>query len=126
MRFTKEKCREAIFLEPGDEPIRSTGEVFITYPCVFNTVSLQLAMTPFLTELVNAICDEEDVLYNFYISINDYCKIDNCIEGATWGLDDEKTFQIGLNEDERENLYERLNELCLLRYQKSCEEMLKS
>ena len=125
MRFTKEKCREAIFLEPGDEPIHSTGEVFITYPCVFNTVSLQLAMTPFLTELANAICDEEDVLYNFYISINDYCKIDNCIEGVTWGLYDEKTFQIGLNEDERENLYDRLNELCLLRYRKSCEEMLK-
>ena len=86
MRFTKEKCREAIFLEPGDEPIHSTGEVFITYPCVFNTVSLQLAMTPFLTELANAICDEEDVLYNFYISINDYCKIDNCIEGVTKGF----------------------------------------
>ena len=126
MRFTKERCRESIFLEPGDEPIHSTGEVFITYPCVFNTVSLQLAMTPFLTELADDLCGEEDVLYNFYIGINDYCRIDNCIEGVTWGLDDEKVFQIDLDEEERANLYERLDELCREKYGKGCQEMLKN
>ena len=124
MRFTKERCRESIFLEPGDEPIHSTGEVFITYPCVFNTVSLQLAMTPFLTELADDLCGEEDVLYDFYITINDYCRIENCITAVVWGTDEE--ILIELDEEERENLYERLDKLCREKYWKGCEEMLKT
>lgn len=124
MRFTKERCRESIFLEPGDEPIHSTGEVFITYPCVFNTVSLQLAMTPFLTGLADDLCGEEDVLYNFYISINDFCRIDNCIVAVVWDTDEE--ILIELDEEERENLYRRLDELCREKYGKGCQEMLKT
>ena len=75
MKFTKKICEEYIFFEPGDVPIHSTGEVFNTYPCVFNTVTFQLMMNPFMVELADAICfpdgNNEEVLYNFYISIKD-------------------------------------------------------
>ena len=68
----------------------------------------------------------EGALFNFYISINDYNRIDNCIEGVTYGLDEEQEFQIPLDDEERMNLYERLNELCMKEYHMGCEEMLHS
>ena len=130
MRFTKEVCSRAIYFEPGDEPIYYTGEVFNTYPCVFNCLSFQLLMTPILTHLAEEICfpdgEMEGALFNFYISINDYNRIDNCIEGVTYGLDEEQEFQIPLDDEERMNIYERLNELCMKEYHMGCEEMLHS
>ena len=124
MMFTKMICEEAIFLESGYDPIRSTGEVFVTYPCVFNTLSFELSATDLLVSLADAISGMEDSLYSFYITINDYCRIENCITAVVWDTDEE--ILIELDEEERENLYERLDELCREKYWKGCEEMLKT
>ena len=124
MMFTKMICEEAIFLESGYDPIRSTGEVFVTYPCVFNTLSFELSATNLLVSLADVISGAEDSLYSFYITINDYCRIENCITAVVWDTDEE--ILIELDEEERENLYERLDELCREKYWKGCEEMLKT
>lgn len=124
MMFTKMICEEAIFLESGYDPIRSTGEVFVTYPCVFNTLTFRLSATPLLVVLSDIISGGEHSSYDFYITVNDYCRIENCIVAVAWDTDEE--ILIELDEEERENLYRRLDELCRERYGKSCEEMLKT
>lgn len=122
--FTKEICEKVIFFEPGSEAVRSKGEVFNTYPCVFNTLSFELSATDLLVSLADAISDREDSQYIFYITINDYCRIDNCITAVVWDTDEE--ILIELDEEERGILYERIDELCREKYWKSCEEMLKT
>lgn len=122
--FTKDLCEKVIFFEPGSEPVRSTDQCFDSYPCVFNTLSFELSATDLLVSLADAISDREESLYSFYITINDYCKIDNCITAVVWDTDDE--ILIELDEEERGILYERLDELCREKYRKGCEEMLKT
>ena len=122
--FTKELCEKVIFFEPGSEPVCSTDQCFDSYPCVFNTLSFELSATDLLVSLADAIADREDSQYIFYITINDYCKIDNCITAVVWDTDEE--ILIELDEEERGILYERIDELCRVDYWKSCEEMLKT
>lgn len=122
--FTKELCEKVIFFESDSEPVRSTNQCFDSYPCVFNILSFELSPTSLLVSLADAISGREDSLYSFYITINDYCRIDNCIISVVWDTDEE--ILIELDEEERHNLYERLNELCREKYRKGCEEMLKT
>ena len=122
--FTKEICEMVIFFEPGSEPVHSTDQCFDSYPCVFNTLSFELSATDLLVSLADVISGMEDSLYSFYITINDYCRIENCITAVVWDTDEE--ILIELDEEERENLYERLDELCREKYWKGCEEMLKT
>lgn len=122
--FTKELCEKVIFFEPGSEPVRSTDQCFDSYPCVFNTLSFELSATDLLVSLTDAISDREEDHYSFYITINDYCRIDNCITAVVWDTDEE--LLIELDEEERGILYERIDELCRENYWKSCEEMLKT
>ena len=122
--FTKEICEKVIFFEPGSEPVRSTDQCFDCYPCVFHTLSFELSATDLLVSLADAISGMEDSLYSFYITINGYCRIDNCITAVVWDTDEE--ILIELDEEERENLYERLDKLCREKYWKGCEEMLKT
>ena len=116
--FTKEICEKVIFFEPGSEPVHSTDQCFDSYPCVFNTLSFELSATDLLVSLADAISGMEDSLYSFYITINDYCRIENCIVAVVWDTDEE--FHIDLDEGERQNLYERLDELCREKYWKGC------
>lgn len=116
--FTKEICEKVIFFEPDSDPVRSTDQCFDSYPCVFNTLSFELSATDLLVSLADVISGMEDSLYSFYITINDYCRIENCIVAAAWDTDEE--FHIDLDEGERQNLYERLDELCREKYWKGC------
>ena len=122
--FTKEICEKVIFFEPDSDPVRSTDQCFDSYPCVFNTLSFELSATDLLVSLADAISGMEDSLYSFYITINDYCRIENCITAVVWDTDEE--ILIELDEEERENLYERLDKLCREKYWKGCEEILKT
>ena len=73
----------------------------LAYPlrCVFNTLSFELSATDLLVSLADAISGMEDSLYSFYITINDYCRIENCITAVVWGTDEE--ILIELDEEER-------------------------
>ena len=134
MIFTKEKCEREIFLAPI-EPLPSTDQVCIKYPIVFNRVTLVLEPTDFLLNLADELSEKKVGYYEFFLGINDYCKIDTCIECLPYIVDEETgesididlygSFYIDLDEFDMANLYERLNELCLEKYGKSCEEMLR-
>ena len=107
--FTKEICEKVIFFEPGSEPVRSTDQCFDSYPCVFNTLSFELSATDLLVSLADVISGMEDSLYSFYITINDYCRIENCITAVVWGTDEE--ILIELDEEEYKEIVLQVDSL---------------
>lgn len=136
MNFTKEKCKEEIFLDTDHYPLRYTGNTFMKFPTVLEIVRLKLKDTSFLVEMADAIREEKNGSYDFYIEIDDYWKISSRIECEPWIIDEEtgdlietdmfSYFVIPLDEYDKANIYERLNELCLEQYGMSCEEMVES
>ena len=86
--------------------------------------------------MADAIREEKNGSYDFYIEIDDYWKISSRIECEPWIIDEEtgdlietdmfSYFLIPLDEYDKANIYERLNELCLEQYGMSCEEMVES
>ena len=138
---------EEIYVDFGSEPIYSSDQANVSYPCRFATVSLQLMATNGLALIADRIrknlgfapmhpmdeytedfCDN-DGWYDFYIGLNDYgeSKIDSSIEFVVVNSDspdNEEFYTIDLTEVEQEVLYNRLDEQCRKYLGKSCEELL--
>ena len=109
-------------------------QMYNTYPVVFPTVTFTLTATDRLYELADKAVREqnddyytdeeiENLCYFFNISINDLpdCKIDNCITVFDEGGAE---YIIDLTEEERNIVYEVINQQCLDIIGKSCDELL--
>ena len=124
-----------IFINMNDSGfLYGHDQMYNTYPVVFATVTFTLAATDNLYQMADEVVrqendgyytDEEidDMCYDFYISVNDLpdCKIDNAItvfdEGG--GM-----YVIDLTEEERNMIYEVINQQCLDIIGKSCDDLL--
>ena len=115
------------------EIFNSHDQMYVVYPCVFATVTFTLVGTNKLYELADEAVRRDDEYYtdeeienlgySFYISINDLpdCKIDN---GITLYDDGGSMYCIDLSEDERELIYNCINQQCIDVMGKGCEELL--
>ena len=125
-----------IFIDMNDSGfLYSHDQMYNTYPVVFATVTFTLAATDNLYQMADELMrqendgyytDEEidDMCYDFYISVNDLpdCKIDNGITvfdegGGMLGY-------IDLTNEEREMVYDCINQQCIDIIGKDCNELL--
>ena len=99
-------------------------------PVVFPTVTFRLKLTPELEKLAEKVDKTADGTqeYEFYVSINNYSKskTDDYLMLIVYQEDGDKTLHlIELKEGAREALYERLDEQCRKKLDKSCDKLLK-
>ena len=99
-------------------------------PVVFPTVTFRLKLTPELEKLAEKVDKTADGTqeYEFYVSINNYSKskTDDYLMLIVYQEDGDKTLHlIELKEGAREALYERLDEQCRKKLDKSCDKLLQ-
>ena len=99
-------------------------------PVVFPTVTFRLKLTPELEKIAEKVDKTADGTqeYVFYASINNYSKskTDDYLMLIVYQEDGDKTLHlIELKEGAREALYERLDEQCRKKLDKSCDKLLK-
>ena len=134
--------RENISLSPQHEIFYGTGEAYVSYPCRFATADFELCAGYGLELIVDRmrkdlgfkplepIDGDDDCAhgeYVFYVGLNDYTKIDNCISAFLLGSDspdNETIYPIDLTEEEQDALYRRLDEEARRAYGMSCEDIM--
>ena len=111
------------------------------YPRVFATVRFQLVDTAILCAIAERVCKDEgisfkndvtqtaDVWYQFSIGLNDCTdsKLDTCIMFDVIDADSSYIKEggvIDLSESEQALIFNRLNEECVSRLNRSCEDLL--
>ena len=126
--------RENISLCPHNEIFYGVDEAYVSYPCRFATAELEICAGCGLRLIVDSIREElgfeplDDGEYVFYVGLNDYTKIDNCISVFLVGCsspDNEEIYTIDLTKEEQEALYKRLDEEAQNVYGMSCEDIMK-
>lgn len=126
-----------IRVDASADVIYGSDQAFVSYPCRFATVNIELLSSDGLVAVANLIREQHnlcawyelDGYYNFYIGLNDYSetKIDSVIEfvvTCSTYPDDEQKYLIDLTERDQMALWDALNRQCKEVYGKGCEELL--
>ena len=133
---------EMIFLDTDSEPYMFKDQMNVSVPCVFPNVDIKLLDTMGLVELADKVRkanghksyeEDDDCYYEFGVTIsgphegnwkNHISSISFEVMNSTES-DNENTYDIELTEEEREVIYDHLNDLCKKEFSQNCDELLK-
>lgn len=126
-----------ICVDAYNEVLYGSDQIFMSYPCRFATVNIELITTDGLWNVVvrereertGLDIDELDGYYNFYIGLNDYSetKMDSFLEFVVYessNSDNEQSYYIDLSDEEQRAMYRVLDKRCKEQYGKGCDELL--
>ena len=141
-------ARDNILIDFGSEILYGSDQANLTYPRRFATVEFPLVSTDGLIQIADRIrkdqgyaptrpmdeftedtCDS-GAWYDFYTGISTFTtnRMGNCIEFVVVNAqseDNEKLYVIELSEEEKNAVFQRLEEQCRAHLGKSCERLLQ-
>ena len=142
-----EFIKRNIWLDCGSEPWYGDDQVYISYPCHFETVSFYLQSSDGLIALADREREaagflpmmptekhpedyDDDGWYDFYLEINGFADdhLGQCIEAivcSDYAEDNGELYIIDIPNDARQLLYDRLDAQARAVFDMSCEEMLR-
>lgn len=148
MTLTEWFVRDNIFIEFAGEILYGSEQANLTYPRRFATVEFPLSATEGLIQIADRVrkeagfrpirpmdeytgetCDNA-AWYDFYTGISTFSenRMGGCIEFVVVNADsedNEKLYVIELSEEEKQAVFNRLDEQCREHLGKSCEELLQ-